>query len=291
MVPNRNDGSGRAPRLRIEFNLGTLNELPEWSTGPKLDLPDLYEVLKTHGFEAIQGGDNEKARAAGLDVTGFGWIGSADQTQQFARQWKDEGHTCVTLHVGNNFMPDDEMARIAEGIVAASSETGLPLFVETHRATMTQDVYRTLRLVERVPGLRFNGDFSHWYTGHEMNYGPVEEKLERMQPVLERTRYIHGRISSPGSIQVPIRDGSPEYVAHFRTMWTRAFRGFLASAKPGDIFGFAPEILGPPNYARLFRQTDGELREETDRWQEAQKMIEIAKECFAEAERPVGSAA
>jgi hypothetical protein len=37
----------------------------------------------------------------------------------------------------------------------------LSIYVETHRATATQDVRRTVDLVSRISEVRFNGDFSH----------------------------------------------------------------------------------------------------------------------------------
>ncbi len=52
--------------------------------------------------------------------------------------------------------------------------------------------------------MRFNGDFSHWYAGQEMVYGGFEKKFAFIQPVIERVRFLHGRISSPGCIQVAV---------------------------------------------------------------------------------------
>ena len=109
-----------------------------------------------------------------------------------------------------------------------------------------------LDLVERVPTMRFNGDFSHWYTGAEMTYGDLAAKIERLSPVLARTRFLHGRVSDPGCAQVAIGGGAnAQHLAVFRDFWTRAFRGFLAEAAPGDVIGFYPELLSPAfHYAR-----------------------------------------
>jgi hypothetical protein len=105
--------------------------------------------------------------------------------------------------------------------------------------------------------------------------------------VFERTCYLHGRISEPGCIQIDVGDGDPAThpsVEHFRDMWTRAMRGFRRDAQPGDLFVFAPELLPSMiNYARLVAGPDGEPREEGDRWEQALRLCDIARECWTEA--------
>ena len=80
--------------------------------------------------------------------------------------------------------------------------------------------------------------------------------------------------------------GVTDYFADFRTMWTRAMRGFLDHAKAGDVLIFAPELLsGTYYYARMLPYARGRLVEETDRYQQALLYQRIARECFAEARR------
>ena len=140
---------------------------------------------------------------------------------------------------------DDDVFRLVEAILAASETTRLPILIETHRATITQDMWRTVQIVKRFPEVRLNGDFSHYYCGQEMVYGGedfmsgVPIKIEFMAPVFDRIGFMHGRIASPCSMQMPIDDpstrpaaatGMANYLADFRAMWTRAMQGFLANA-------------------------------------------------------------
>ena len=184
---------------------------------------------------------------------------------------------------------DDEVDRVIGDILDASARHAMPLYVETHRATVTQDIWRTVKLVERFPDVRFNGDFSHWYTGLEMRYGGVEPKLDFAAPVLERVGFMHGRIGNAGCMQVDIGDSLEEatarlYVQHFMEMWTRACRGFKSHAGPGDYLPFAPELLQPEIfYARTFPGPDGQPREESDRWRQALLYLGIVQRCFDEA--------
>lgn len=275
------------------LNFETLRDLPAWSTWPKLQGAEAMAYIKESGFEGVQDADAALARAAGLGSAGSGRIDFVHESEPLAKMLKDAGHEAATVHVGYGFEDDDEMDRLVDSVMNASAKTALPIFIETHRATITQDVWRTIQLTKRRPDVRFNGDFSHYYTGQELIYGDLPAKLDKMQPIFDRVRFLHGRIGSPGSMQVDIADGqSPiplvhpprDFLAHFRDMWTRAMGGFLRHAGPGDFLIFAPEILAPfIYYARVFPGPDGQLREESDRWQQALVYARIARECFAAA--------
>jgi hypothetical protein len=283
-VPNISTGADEPPRLLVGISLVTLAALPTWSRAPKGGLADLLAGVKAAGYEAVQGRDPEAVGAAGLIRTGIGRLDRPADARELARRHKDAGDNALTLHVGTGFETDDEALRLAEAIVEASVAEAFPVYVETHRATITQDMKRTLDLIARLPELRFNGDFSHWYTGAEMTYGDLGAKVERLAPVLARTRFLHGRVSSPGAIQVPLDSAHRADVDVFRRLWTRSFEGFLATARPGDVFGFYPELLPPSfHYARLIPGPDGESHEETDRWEEALGLVEIARACWRDA--------
>lgn len=294
MINSLNDGSDRAPCLKVYLNTGNLADLPEWSAWDNsLEGAEAMAKLKEDGFEGAQDGDPDACRAAGIGSAGSGRVDSVAEALELAKRLQDAGHEAGTCHVGTGFEDDAEMDALVRAVVEASGKTGFPLFIETHRATITQDIWRTLQLVGRIPEVRFNGDFSHYYTGHEMPYGDFQAKLDAMAPIFERIRFMHGRIGNTSCMQVDIGDGSspaPQEFGHshflsdFREMWTRAMRGFKQHAGPGDILIFAPEILKPGfYYGRMFTGPDGQLREESDRYQQALVYAKIARECWAQA--------
>jgi len=294
MIPNTNDGSTRAPRLRVDINGSNVFGLPGTSTPPRGSDRQVLEGVKAAGFEGIQTGSKwQIATEVGLRVIGSGRIDKpADAEQQLAEAAR-RGYDCYTVHVGYGLEDDDEAARLVEATLKASEKHKVPVYIETHRATVTQDIWRTVQLTKRFPEIRFNGDFSHYYTGLEMVYGDIEGKWSFMQPIFDRVRFIHGRIGNPGCMQVDIGLSGEglSYVDHFREMWTRGFVGFLRSAGPGDYVIFAPELLGSSNfYARLFKNADGKLVEEGDRWQQALLYAKIAQKCFDEAVKRTGHA-
>jgi hypothetical protein len=269
-------------RLRCYFNWLALDGM-----GPARD--GAVAAIKAAGYDGIQFIDPldraalEEARTCGLGVCGSGRINGATEAGPIAEAAADAGLECLTLHVGWGMESDDEGARLIEAVLEASARWRIPLYVETHRATLFQDLQRTVQFVRRFPELRFNGDFSHWYTGSEMVYGGFEKKLAYIQPVVERVRFVHGRIGNPGCMQVAIaKDDAAVYVGHFREMWTRCFAAYLQIAAPQQAFlTFAVELLAPQIfYARTF-----EGKEESDRWAQSLLLVEMARECFAEAER------
>ncbi|GIW76203.1 MAG: hypothetical protein KatS3mg104_1266 [Phycisphaerae bacterium] len=283
-----NDHSGLPPRLNVRLNLGTLDDLPEESTAPRARGKDLLLALRDAGYEGIQAGEEFAVHAAstGMRISGSGRVDSPEDALELSCRMVDYGADACTLHVGTGFEDDHTVDRLCEAIIKASDATGLPLFVETHRATITQDCWRTIQILSRHPQLMINGDFSHWYTGLEMVYGDFEFKLSKLQPVFARTGFMHGRIGTPGCIQVAIDppfgdDGTEprteaQHVRHFREIWTRCFREFLDNAGPGDMIVFAPELLAPRiAYARTFQG-----REESDRWVQASYLAKIARQCF-----------
>lgn len=206
-----------------------------------------------------------------------------------AERFANDGFVCATLHLGWGMEDNAAAFKLFEAVLEASDKFRFPLFVETHRATLLQDIWRTVQFVREFPDLRFNGDFSHWYTGLELVYGGFEKKIEFLAPVLERIRFLHGRIGNPGCMQVDIGIGDETehpYVSHFRAFWTASFAGFLNTANPGDFIAFTPELLAPRiYYARVFRDSHGALREESDRWAQSKVLCRIARQCFACTEK------
>lgn len=276
-------------RLILGLHAGTIHDLPDASALGGLPAAEQYGAIRDAGLGLVQDGDDALARAAGLQYAGMARVVRPGEVEQVARAAAGRGYHSVTLHVGTGFESDGEADALVAAILDASAAHRIPLYVETHRATVTQDPWRTLQLIERHPGVRFTGDFSHWYTGVELVYGDLDAKLDALQPVFERVRFLHGRIGTPGSIQVHVGDGKNRpYVQHFREVWSRVFEAFLRRADPDEQIVFAPELLSAANYYALqFRDATGKLVEEGDRWEQALVLCRLAQESFAEARRRV----
>ncbi|MDZ4371454.1 MAG: hypothetical protein U1C74_08555 [Phenylobacterium sp.] len=289
-----NDGQDRPPRLRKDMNYVTFLALPAWSQGPGSGHADILDALRAAHIEALQAREPEPFQSAGFGVTGMGRIVAIEDAEAVARRGAELGFQATTVHLGDGLETDAEADRLMAATLEASHRHGHPLHVEIHRATLTQDMRRTLSLTERFPDVRFTADLSHWYTGLEMTYGDFMAKLDRLAPVFERVRMIHGRIGDSGCMQVGMSVAPDrEAIGHFREMWRRCCAGFLVGARPGDVLPFAAELLpnavmwqgqrAALNYARLVPGPDGALREESDRWRDAERLWDIASEAFTAA--------
>lgn len=291
-----NDGSHSSPRLKIYLNLGTIRDLPSWSILPALQGNELYSYLQSQGFEGVQDGDPKIARALKMGTATSGRVTQVHEIEDLAQKWKDQGHEAATLHVGTGYEDDSQMDLLVNEVLKVSEKRDFPLYIETHRATITQDAWRTIQLVKRIPEIRFNGDFSHFYTGQEMAYGDIHEKYALMEGIFNRVGFMHGRIGNTSCLQVNVGDGNQyvpqhfkgavDFLTHFKEMWTLAMKGFQKGSQKGDYLVFAPEILPPQiYYGRMFVQQDGTLREESDRFQQALVYRNLALDCFEKSKR------
>lgn len=281
-------------RIRKHLSLGNLMALPPASAGFRDNLAAQLQLVKSQGYESLQSWDNWRLiQDAGLRASGNARLLSPDQAAMIAEAHADAGLEFTNLHVGTGFESDDQMDALADSVLQASARTGHRLLVETHRATATQDIWRTLRWIERFPDLRFTADLSHWYTGHELTYGgEFEQRMAHLQPVFERTRAIHGRIGNSGAMQTPL-DRPGHYVAHYRAMWLAVCHGFLKTADADETLPFCPELLpmavGDPPFWLHYAQSISAMADDpwqgepSDRYADAERLWQLACACYDEA--------
>jgi len=278
------------PQLRRYITMEAVESMPAFAG---LSHSAILDAIEDAGYHGVQFGDAHPAAAIadcvkrGLGMAQFREIRVPSDAGPAAESLAAQGAECGIIHLGYGLEDDTEAAHLIETVIVAAEKHKVPLYIETHRATLTQDLWRTVQFALRFPELRFNGDFSHWYTGQEMVYGDFDRKLKFIDPVLARVRFLHGRIGNPGSIQVDLGEGDTDrhpYIKHFKQLWTAAFQGFLASAKSTDFICFTPELLNPEiYYARTIPNAQGDLVEESDRWRQSLLLAEIADDCFAAA--------
>jgi hypothetical protein len=284
-------------RLRLVLNTWTICNLPEFSVFPAdMSATDSVGFFKDAGYEGLQLEADDPlvsaGLAAGMHVSATGRVVRADDAVRLCQSHRDMGFSLTTLHVGTGFESQADGLRLMEAVLEASAQTGYPLLVETHRATLTQDPRRTLDFLDTFPELYLNADFSHWYAGCEMPYGDFDYKVKALQTVFDRTRYMHGRMADSSCIQVPVSGRDATNSRHFSEMWSRSFSGFLQNTGKLERISFAPELLPnwavlqgqhvEINYARMRQGSDGPV-EETDRWTEALLLCEMAKAAFQRA--------
>ncbi len=170
-----------------------------------------------------------------------------------------------------------ESVRILEGWLRIAEQSAVPVYLETHRGRLNSDMLVMLDLLAAVPNLRLLADLSHYVVAREFPLPPLPGEIEtQVQTILNRSWAAHGRVASPGQVQVEI--SFPQHqpmLAQFRAWWTYLMRSWKARAGEDEQFCFTCE-LGPKPYA--ISGPGGQ--DQTDRWSEAQHLRGIARQCW-----------
>jgi len=230
--------------IRRDICLGGMAGLVPGSQGHGLPLAGQLALLRRHGYEGVVAWDGWDAiRAASLVPCGMARIVTPGEALPLARRHADADLDFTTLHVGTGFESEAAMDRLVAAVLEAAAITGHALHIETHRATMTQDIRRTLDLLARFPELTFTLDFSHWYTGQEMTYGgEFAERLAWCDPLFTRVRSMQLRFGTSGAIQRPLDPASAHFADHVAAL-DRCLAVLGTSAGAPEVLPVAPELL------------------------------------------------
>ena len=150
--------------------------------------------------------------------------------------------------------------------MAMADEIGVPIFFETHRNCITNDLHFTLLLMEAVPEMRLCADLSHYLIDREFRYPLSAHDQGLIHRILERSDAFQGRVASREQIQVQITfPQHRKWLDLFLGWWEEGFRLWRARAPADAVLNFQCE-LGPPHDYAITGPDDYEM---SDRWSEA----------------------
>ena len=277
-----NDGSLNPPRLQVQHSLWSLIGLP-MNAAEEWTLSEKFERVKAAGFEAVEcwlDESNEQHHKDALNAAGLRLVlghnpSTLSDAHAVAAQAKRLNADFAFSHPLSPYTPLAEAVPFLREARRIVNDAGLAYFVETHRGNIPEGLNQALALIELMPEVRFTGDLSHFVLIGEF-YGWEDEKaLERMDPVLQRTSHLHGRVSNGEQAQVDVGDGSGDTAQFFVRLWARAMSHWRKDAGPGDVFPFASE-LGPPRYAITLPNG----QEFSDRWEQSLVMKKLAEQAW-----------
>ncbi len=153
----------REPELRCYMNLMAFHSMGAASPAYGGSFEQGLEILSGAGFSGVQfdgfGTPAELAacRTARMGVAASGRVNSRVEAEGLAQRIADEGHECATIHAGWGLEDDAEACGIIDAILSAAARWNVALYIETHRATICQDMWRTVQFIRRFPEMRFNG--------------------------------------------------------------------------------------------------------------------------------------
>jgi hypothetical protein len=249
---------------------------PHDQTGVKLEYDQVCEMVSGAGFDgmAIDLGASDVATAHAvrphMEANGLTplivafpkTIESLEDTLHMAR---DFGAPFVDV-IGQ-VMPIalDDMVPVIETWMDMSERIGMPIQFETHRNCITNDLYTTLQLIERIPAMTICADLSHYVVDREFWFPLSEHDMSLISRILERSDSFQGRVASRQQIQLQLDfPQHQKWVELFKDWWQEGLTSWRSRNAQGDCI-FVCE-LGPPEYA----MTGPDGREMSNRWEEAQ---------------------
>jgi hypothetical protein len=257
--------------------------------GVERTLEENVEMIAGAGFDglgSIWTDRNEARRVSaltqprGLAVEGMCFAASIDELKPVLDIAAEFPVHHIDIQPNVRLRTVDECLPILEGWARLSEESGVPVYIETHRDRMTNDLFFTLDLVERFPGLRFVGDLSHYVVAREFALPVTAESEAHMRTILDHAWAFHGRVASSEQVQIELDypENQP-WVEQFKRWWAYGFQSWRRRAGPGETLSFMCE-LGPKPYAIADR--DG--RDIGDRWAQSQHMRDMIRALWAEVQ-------
>lgn len=179
----------------------------------------------------------------------------------------------INCHSGRDHFSFDQNKKFIEWSYAASKDTGIPVYHETHRGRILYSAPLTKNFIDAIANLRLTLDISHWCAVHESF---LEDQAETVALALNRTDHIHARIGHAEGAQVN-DPRAPEWdyavKAHF-AWWDKIVERKKAEGKPLTIL----TEFGPADYMPTLPYTRQPV---ADQWAINVYMMEVLRKRYA----------
>jgi sugar phosphate isomerase/epimerase len=261
---------------------------PHDPTGVKLPYDQVCEMVAAAGFDgmAIDLGASDVAVAhavrphmqrMGLTPLIVAFPKTIESLEDTLLMARDFGAPFVDVIGQVMPLAIDDMVPVIETWMGMADRIGQPIQFETHRNCITNDLYVTLQLLDRIPAMRICADLSHYVVDREFWFPLSAHDMGLMSRILHRSDSFQGRVASRQQIQLQLHfPQHQKWVTLFKGWWREGLADWRARNPTGDCI-FVCE-LGPPEYA----MTGPDGREMSNRWEEAQLIKTWVREIWDE---------
>lgn len=260
-------------RLKIFTSLWAMK--PHDHTGSILTHEEICAKVKEAGFDGLAldlGASDvneansirpylEKYNLTPLIVAFPKTVSSFKETLMMA---KDFGSPFVDVIGQVTPLSVEGMIPIIRAWITMSEKIGVPIQFETHRNSITNDLYSTLQLLDAIPEMRLCADLSHYVVDREFWFPFSDRDSNLISRIIKRSDSFQGRVASRQQIQLQLHfPQHQKWVQLFQNWWQEGIEDWKRRNSVGD-FLFLCE-LGPPEYA-----ITNELgKEMSNRWEES----------------------
>ena len=230
--------------------------------GNQLSLPEAIEKARPWDYDGVEGAPSRDTEvnadcAAMLKsmqmpyiaevVTGGGYVPLPHRSvDDHLDDLKEQLHRLeVFAPVLVNVLGGSDRWSLAECVsfyvraIGHAKRLGLRLVWETHRSRPTATPWQTRQLLDEIPEMRLNCDFSHWCVVCERLI--MDEEPELLRLCVSRADHVHLRVGDAQQPQVAdprLGDHAEAVAAHFN--WWQQLN--VSTATPE----FGPDGYGPP---------------------------------------------
>ncbi len=223
----------------------------------------LFEAFKKHNLKIgflIGSGDKDFAK-------------HEDQFKQAAMDAAKAKPVYINCHSGKDYFTAEQKEKLINHTIRISTDTGVPIYHETHRGRALYSAPVTAELMKKIPGLRLTLDISHWCNVHESYLGDQEETIALS---LSRTDHIHARIGHPEGPQVS-DPRAPEWSGAVKTHFDWWDKVVERKRKEGKSMTFLTEF-GPPDYMPTLPYTRQAV---ANQWEINVHILEVLRKRYA----------
>lgn len=149
----------------------------------------------------------------------------------------------INCHSGRDYFSFDENSKIVEFTLEKQSQSGIPIYHETHRARIMFAAHVTKQFLEKYEELQLTLDISHWCCVHGSD---LSDQNAAVQLALSRTGHIHSRVGFNQGPQIPNVD-DPQYEKIIKSHFGWWDDVIDLHSKKGKTLTMTTEF-GPPPY-------------------------------------------